>query len=213
MEQEEEGDMNTKLMIELFGYLGSALVVVSMLMTSVFKLRIINLTGSVIFAIYALIIKSYPTAFMNFFLVGINIYHLIKLGNTKKSYDLVKVGKDEGFVKYLIDRYSDDISQYFPDYYKSLNQCDLGYVVCCGNAPAGIVLGKRDAKDTAKLNLLMDYSTPVYRDCSVGQFLYERLRAEGFKELSYEGDNPAHVAYVQKMGFEKKDGREYVKRL
>ena len=71
--------MNTKMMIELFGYLGSALVVVSMLMTSVMKLRIINTVGSVIFMIYALIIRSYPTALMNLFLVGINIYHMLKL--------------------------------------------------------------------------------------------------------------------------------------
>ena len=66
--------MDKALLIELFGYLGSILVVVSMLMTSVMRLRIINTIGSIIFAIYALIIRSYPTAFMNFFLVGINIY-------------------------------------------------------------------------------------------------------------------------------------------
>ena len=44
--------------VELVGYIGSLLVVVSMLMTSVIKLRFINLTGSFIFTIYALIIKS-----------------------------------------------------------------------------------------------------------------------------------------------------------
>ena len=205
--------MNTKLMIELFGYLGSALVVVSMLMTSVYKLRIINLTGSVIFAIYALIIKSYPTALMNFFLVGINVYHLVKLGSTKKSYDLVRVEKDDGFVNYLLSLYGDDIRQYFPDYKKSLADCELGYIVCCNNAPAGIALARREEKNPGSLNLMVDYSTPVYRDCSVGQFLYEKLKEEGFAELSYEGDNPAHQAYVQKMGFEKKAGSRYVKKI
>ena len=50
--------MDTKLLIELFGYLGSALVVVSMLMSSVVRLRVINTIGSVIFAIYALIIVA-----------------------------------------------------------------------------------------------------------------------------------------------------------
>ena len=37
------------MMIELVGYLGSALVVVSMLMTSVVKLRVVNTIGSAIF--------------------------------------------------------------------------------------------------------------------------------------------------------------------
>ena len=48
-------------MIELVGYLGSALVVASMLMSSVVKLRVINTLGSGIFAVYALMIHSYPT--------------------------------------------------------------------------------------------------------------------------------------------------------
>ena len=34
--------MDTAMLIEIFGYIGSALVVVSMLMSSVVKLRVIN---------------------------------------------------------------------------------------------------------------------------------------------------------------------------
>ena len=44
-------------MIEMVGYLGSALVVASMLMSSVIKLRVINTVGSGIFAAYALMIR------------------------------------------------------------------------------------------------------------------------------------------------------------
>ncbi len=68
--------MDSKVIIEIIGYIGSALVLVSMLMTSVVRLRIINLIGSVIFAGYALAIRSYPTAIMNICLAGINAYHL-----------------------------------------------------------------------------------------------------------------------------------------
>ena len=46
--------MTKELLIELFGYLGSFLVLISFLMTSVFKLRVINTIGSVIFMTYAL---------------------------------------------------------------------------------------------------------------------------------------------------------------
>ena len=41
--------MNIPMIIELIGYLGSILVVVSMLMSSVIKLRVINMAGSGIF--------------------------------------------------------------------------------------------------------------------------------------------------------------------
>ena len=64
--------MNTKVLIEAIGYTGSALVLVSFLMVSVVKLRIVNTIGSVIFTIYAFIIHSYPTAIMNLCLVMIN---------------------------------------------------------------------------------------------------------------------------------------------
>ena len=96
-------------MIEMIGYLGSALVVVSMLMSSVVKLRVINTIGSGIFAAYALMIHSYPTALMNGFLIGINVYNLIKLSRKDKSYDLVDGVEDDGLLRYLLDYYREDI--------------------------------------------------------------------------------------------------------
>ena len=91
--------MDSKVIIELIGYAGSALVLVSMLMTSVIRLRIINLIGSVIFAIYALLIRSYPTAIMNFCLAAINIYHLRRLLKEQKQYDLIEMDRRDGAMK------------------------------------------------------------------------------------------------------------------
>ena len=42
-------------MIEIFGYIGCIFVIISMLMTSVVKLRVINTVGSSISAVYAMI--------------------------------------------------------------------------------------------------------------------------------------------------------------
>ena len=64
--------MDSGMIIEMIGYLGSVLVLISFLMSSVVKLRVINAVGSLVFAGYALIIHSYPTALMNFCLVGIS---------------------------------------------------------------------------------------------------------------------------------------------
>ena len=61
--------MNTSMIIEAIGYTGSALVLVSFLMVSVVKLRVVNTIGSLIFTVYAFIIHSYPTAIMNVCLV------------------------------------------------------------------------------------------------------------------------------------------------
>ena len=96
-------ELGDNAMIELIGYLGSALVVVSMLMSSVVKLRVINTIGSGIFAAYALMIHSYPTALMNICLVGINIYNLLKLRQKGPSYDLVDAAQRDGLLHYLLD--------------------------------------------------------------------------------------------------------------
>ena len=70
--------MTTELLVELFGYLGSVLVVVSMLMASVVKLRVINTFGSVISGTYALDLDAdtggynLQTAFSTGYLAGIS---------------------------------------------------------------------------------------------------------------------------------------------
>ena len=116
-------------MIEMIGYLGSALVVASMLMSSVVKLRVINTIGSGIFAAYAVIIHSYPTALMNVCLVGINVYNLIKLTQKNQSYDLVEGTQGEGLLRYLLDYYRQDIQSYFPDF-SADTPADLACIVC-----------------------------------------------------------------------------------
>lgn len=71
--------MDNRLLIDCIGYVGSILVLVSLLMSDIKKLRVLNGIGSAIFATYAVIIQSWPTAVMNIALVGINLYYLMKM--------------------------------------------------------------------------------------------------------------------------------------
>ena len=71
-------DISPEVLLEIFGYIGTILVVVSMMMTSVTKLRIVNMCGSVISAIYAGICGTWPIVVMNISLFIINGFHLIK---------------------------------------------------------------------------------------------------------------------------------------
>ncbi len=188
----------SKILIEAFGYLGSALVLVSFLMVSVFKLRVVNSIGSIIFTIYAFIIHSYPTAIMNACLVMINIYYLIKMSNTKKNYDLVKSGTDDSLLKYTINKYKEDIIKCFPGINMDFATANSGYVVCHNGKPAGIMLG--ELKDGV-MEVLLDYSIPEYRDFSIGQFLFSKLPEDGIKSLTYRGSDENHKAYLTKTGF------------
>ena len=86
----------------------------------------------------------------------------------------------------------------------------MAYTVCCEGVPAGIFLGKKEADGVLSVNV--DYTTPVYRDCSVGRFLYSRLKEEGFKKLIYTEVHETHKSYIEKMGFREENG-VYVKEL
>jgi hypothetical protein len=70
--------------LEVFGYVGTVLVVISMLMTDINKLRIINISGGAVSLIYAILRNTMPIAVMNLILITINIIQLIKSSKAKK---------------------------------------------------------------------------------------------------------------------------------
>lgn len=73
--------MNTYL--EIFGYVGTTLVLLSMAMTSLVKLRICNMAGSLISMIYALLVGTWPVVLLNAGMIVINSAQLLR--HYKKS--------------------------------------------------------------------------------------------------------------------------------
>jgi hypothetical protein len=79
--------------------------------------------------------------------------------------------------------------------------------VCHKGTPAGIIIG--NLKDGV-LELLLDYSTPEYRDFSIGKFLFSKLPSKGIKSVIYRGSDENHKEYLAKTGFVNK-GNYYEK--
>ena len=203
--------MSINLILELIGYLGSALVIVSMLMTSVVKLRIINTIGSVIFCGYALAIHSYPTAAMQVCLIIINIVNLYKLNNTKKQYSAVNVSSTDGFLYYFLCANEKDIKKYFPDF-SAAEKDDTIFMITCGQIPAGVFIAKDNGDGS--FNVRLDYTTPAYRDCSAGKFIYNHLKLIGIRKVLAETKIPTHQKYLQKLGFSTdRDSGVFIKEL
>lgn len=90
--------MDAKIWIEIFGYVGSALI-----------------------------IGSYPLAILSFSLVIINIYNLFKLLKPKNNYDLVVGKADDAFVNYFLSRYKEDIYSHFPGF-TAAKKGDTAYI-------------------------------------------------------------------------------------
>ena len=66
-------------LIEWVGYLASIVIAISLIMSDIVKLRIINTVGCILFVIYGIAVGAYPVAFTNLLIVFINSYYLYKL--------------------------------------------------------------------------------------------------------------------------------------
>lgn len=65
--------------VEWVGYAASFFVAVSLIMTSIVKLRILNTIGCALFVAYALLIGAYPVFITNAAIILINIWNLYRL--------------------------------------------------------------------------------------------------------------------------------------
>lgn len=69
--------------IEWIGYAAMATVLISFLMKSVNKLRIVNSFGCLLFVFYGFVLQpiSKPIIITNIVILGINLYYILKKGN------------------------------------------------------------------------------------------------------------------------------------
>lgn len=79
--------MDTGTIWEWVGYLASVLVAISLMMSNIKKLRWWNLLGAGLFVAYGLAINALPVALVNFFIVLIDIYYLVKLYRDSSPQD------------------------------------------------------------------------------------------------------------------------------
>ncbi len=97
--------------LEIFGYFGTALVIVSMMMTSMLKFRIINMCGGTISLVYAILVNAWSVVVVNASLVIINLIQAIKEITTRGDYHAVKVSYDDAMLNYFISLYKSDIEK------------------------------------------------------------------------------------------------------
>lgn len=66
--------------VEWVGYIATAVVLISFLMKSVMKLRIVNSFGCLLFVFYGVLLEplSKPIIITNFAILSINVYYLLK---------------------------------------------------------------------------------------------------------------------------------------
>ena len=80
--------------LELFGYFGTGLVLLSFLMRDIKWLRIINIAGGLISLIYAILVNTMPVVVLNGSLITINLIQLITTA-IKEREDAIKVNSED----------------------------------------------------------------------------------------------------------------------
>lgn len=197
-------------MVEVVGYVGSALVVTSLTMSSLFRLRIVSLFGAIVFATYGALIESVPIVVTNGVIFAIDVYFLWKASTDKDYFSLLRVSPSSLYLAEFLSFHADDITRFIPEFRHEPESDDVDVLLMRNMVPAGVFVA-RPTEDTATLRILVDYAIPAYRDFRLGTYLY-RERAGVFAEagvdrLVVDAKVPAHVKYLERMGFSGKGNR------
>jgi hypothetical protein len=194
------------MIYELIGYAASLMVAVSLMMSSILRLRILNLIGAALFAVYGVLIGSVPVAVVNTFIVGVNIYFLVRLFGAKELFRLLEVAPDSAYLNYFLQLTGDDIRRYLPEF-RELPPDALSVFILRDVVPAGLLVGER--RTDGSLLIHLDYVLPNYRDFKVGDFLFRKqagfFRHRGVSRLVARASTRKHTSYLERMGFEARD--------
>ena len=90
--------MDPKIALEIFGYFGTALVILSFFMRDLKWLRAINMAGGLVSLIYALCVNTMPVVVLNTVLITINAFQLVRdIIRDRKSFKAVNNNDSDAY--------------------------------------------------------------------------------------------------------------------
>lgn len=193
--------------VELVGYLASALVVASLAMTSVVRLRLISLIGSLVFVVYGALLVSMPIVITNAAVALLNIWFLRKEFGAHRDLGAVPIAPDAPFLLDFLRSHSADIGSFHPGFPQPAPG-DFALLLTRDGLPAGALVGTPDSET---LRLRLDYVMQAYRDSRIGKWLYSSgakvFTDAGFELLVAEPASEALRSYLLRVGFTEVSGR------
>ncbi len=200
--------------IELIGYIGSGLIVLSVTRTSILKLRLLGLAGSIGFIGYGVLISKWPIVLTNVIISGVHLYFLNQFRSTRREYfRVLEVDADSRYQLDFLGFYRADIARFQPGFTYRPAEDQIRVFILRDMVPAGLLIGTRN--DAGALHIDLDFVIPRYRDLQVGDFVYRRSHVfdgRGLTRLESDPGNHDHEQYLERMGF-RSEGDLYVKDL
>jgi hypothetical protein len=193
--------MSDQMMLEILGYTASVLVAISLTMSSILRLRIINLLGAVTFTAYGWLIGAIPVAAVNLFIVFINLYYLRGMLRSREFFRLLEVRGPSEYVQFFLDHYAPQIRRFTPGA-PAAGEADLSVMVLRDLVPAGLLMGDVEGET---LRVRVDFVIPQFRDFKVGRYLYDECAdffwERGIREIVSARGSGEHEQYLRRMGF------------
>lgn len=189
--------------LDAIGWLGSALLIYSVMQARVLRFRVLNLAACVVLTGFNAALEIWPMVGMNAALIAINLWHVRALLATRHdtaSYAVLEVGGQDEYLRHVLRVHESDILAFQPDLvWDGAEESNHAFIVQRDDETVGVVL-LRFAGSTAEV--LLDYVTPRYRDFSPGQFVWRHSDVLAGRGLTSVVTSPTMVgAYYSRVGF------------
>ncbi len=198
-------------MTEWLGYAASALVLISLSMSSIARLRWFNLAGAITFAIYGYLIEAWPVAAVNLTISVINVYYLAQHYTQRDFFKTREIRADDSYIREFLDFHKNLVTRWYPQFTGELPDDALVLLSLRNMAVAGVFAGQKTGKSTLKI--IIEFVIPQYADKKVGRFLYRDNRQvftdHGINKLVVDTGEIDNESYFRSMGF--RDSKVYGK--
>lgn len=195
--------------VELIGYLASGLVVLSLTMGSVLRLRVISLVGSLVFGAYGLLIASIPIVVTNAAIAVINVYRLAELWRDvadKSYFEVVPWPVTGVYLPRFLAFHAQDIARDQPGF-EGLRDDHTALMVLRDAVPVGVIALRVHGDGRATIDL--DYVVPAHRDFQAATYVYGPqgpFAPLGLRVLEAHAGSPHHRRYLERFGFVERSG-------
>lgn len=193
--------------LEVIGWVGSAVLVLSLAQARVLRFRLLNLVASVVLAGYNAALGVWPMVAMNSVIAVLDAYHVVRLLRSRDdeaTYEVVRVGSDDEYLAHVLRAHAADIDEHNPGFAAGREAADgrSAFLVVRETETVGVVLVRDEGEGEGRVEL--DYVLPRFRDFSVGKFVYRhggRLTGQGLRRLVADTRMPDQDHYFPRVGF------------
>ncbi len=187
--------------IDLLGYVASFIILVSLTMKSIVKLRWINAAGSALFVVFAVLTRSLPTVAMNIGIIAIDLWYVSRLSRNTAVYELVKAERGSAYLDFFYRKHQTEIADIFGE--SAFAEAKGFSYFVCDNEIAGLFAWKENTP--TECQIMIDFVTLRYRDTKIGSHFFERqlpfFREKGYTRFVYNNVGTKHWKYLEKIGF------------